>query len=408
MNHRWIVFISLSLVCTPSWARRPTFGAEFNFTNDELLKTGRAAGPRARVLDANSRMKDRFLERILEKCPDCGVFRSQVSSPKLSFPAYTRFYINHPGAWSVEIDLDPWVVEIKMSPMTTVQIREHLPEIQELIFESAHEIGLYSQDTAGHIHVGLESAFNNDPLLFRNFIVDWTIYSRMAFVLFGADALSGPTIDMLGRRRYNNFRKIIDLFDRELLNPSSVASTWRSMSRDLFLGAISSFVHHPHMTKFNFGDQSGRDKISLLAGKIIEFVYMESAWANIRDKYQSLNLLRISQMPQEEKTIEFRSVHEVGSAEEFLSLAEMIEGRLEYLKTREELIPFKKIIPIGSVQAAIDLFYRYSQEAGISWAKARTLLLRKYSHYGPTSSLLRCEGLLRDGWSEPVSESAEF
>ncbi|MCB0361947.1 MAG: hypothetical protein KDD35_04475, partial [Bdellovibrionales bacterium] len=233
-TYQLFIFISLLLLGRTIGAASPTFGPEFNFTNDELIGAGRAAGAGVIRVSANEKMAQRFYEKVIEKCPECTY--SQRREPR------TFFSIRHPDDWSFEIALDPWVVEVHTDPMTTDQLRARQLEIQRLIFDTALELDLFSQDTSGHIHVGLLSAFDDDPKLFRNFIVDWTTYSRMASVLFGADSQGAPTMDMRGRHRLNNFRKIIAFFDQKLLNPEDERAFWVKVTKDIFLKKLSRFL----------------------------------------------------------------------------------------------------------------------------------------------------------------------
>ena len=93
----------------------PTFGPEFNFTNEALLENYAGREGLGFATDMLSAYQERFLDEVLKACADC----SRTG----------EFTIASPRGWSMSVTIDPGVVEIKTNPMTTAQIDLHREEM---------------------------------------------------------------------------------------------------------------------------------------------------------------------------------------------------------------------------------------------------------------------------------------
>ncbi|MCB9094256.1 MAG: hypothetical protein H6621_04220 [Halobacteriovoraceae bacterium] len=83
--------------------------------------------------------------------------------------------------WWFEITYDPVVIEIKSKPTTNEFFKTHSKMIQKDIYKTLRLAGLFTRKIfgMGHINIGVEGLFDTDPLLFRNFIVDYVNHSEL-------------------------------------------------------------------------------------------------------------------------------------------------------------------------------------------------------------------------------------
>ncbi|MFS4460189.1 hypothetical protein [Bdellovibrio sp. HCB2-146] len=306
--NRWFLgaFSILFQVCA-AYAQEATFGPEFNFTNENLIQAGRALGPSVVNSDANTAAQKAFLAEVRKKCPDCQAKRIQ---DKYRIDA---FKVQTPEGWSFTIMLDPWVVEVTTSPMTAKEVARNAPRIQELIFNSATAVGLYpSQKTSGHLHIGISSAFQRDPHAVRNFIVDWVNHSlATAHAFHWSPANAAPMAAIYttdSESLLHRFHKFLGEWDKEyreylkFLGPETLLSNlFEGMRSEVYVKSYSGFVPFT--------------------------------------KYQNLNVDHFEGFPKEEQTLELRGMREFQDAEEFARYTEIMQGRIDYLKNVEILIP---------------------------------------------------------------------
>lgn len=383
LPHLILALIFTLAALAPALAGEALFGPEFNFTNNKLIQAGIKKGPTFIELPESLKAQSDFKDLVAKKCPDCQI---NAKTDKLG---YTSFAVKHPDGWVFYISIDPWVVEVQVDPMTEKQIAHAVPEMQRLIFDSAHEIELESQDQAGHIHIGVATGFAESPLLFRNFIVDWISHSRMAFLLFGANKMNAPTIDMLGESSLENFTKLIQLYDESGIwkrkgAPSKTAAWIQKRLRDIRLRSVGiSFEDTFAMTPRGL-------EMSDLSLAINDYVYFKTvAHVAPADKYQNLNLTRMRNSP-ENQTIELRSVHEMASAHEYLEWARLLQGRINYLEKIRKPIPFIGVKSV-STREAIDDFYEYASKSGMKWKRAAPLMKGYYRFMEPSSPASRAQ-----------------
>ena len=76
-----------------------------------------------------------------------------------------------------EITTDPHTIEIKTKPSTAKQLAKQSSRVQRDIFDVAHKLGTtarYEEGSAAHMHIGTKSAFGNNAMKLRNFLVDYS------------------------------------------------------------------------------------------------------------------------------------------------------------------------------------------------------------------------------------------
>jgi len=328
------------LVSLPAWAWPPTFGAEFNFKI--LIETlGEIAD-----YSIDQRL---FRDQVAARCPQC---RIETQKP---FEGREIYIVHHPDGWNFTINLDPGVVEVQMSPTTLDQMRAREGEIQRLIFDVARDIGLASPTYAGHLHEGIDSTFDGDPLLFRNFIVDRMMYSNMFYRAFIGGERNSPTITMLGQGPEDYLRDVIAQFDLQVLHmvtnsrPYDMSLVTGHVPQNLFVGVPKDQAIHALMNAIN------------------DYVYVKQPQNMPSQKFQGLNLWHTD-------TVEDRTAPEAQSAAMFTQMLELYHGRIVHLKTFSRPIPFGPIIAVNSFMEAVRLFKKFASDASVGWVRARTLL----------------------------------
>lgn len=264
------VFFSFSVFAHQAW-----FGAEWTFTNDNIINDARSIGGS----DDRDFLREKWLEKIKEKCAKCMVDQYTVTLPN--------------GHW-FRIHRDPWVLEVNASPMTLADIRENKAIFQALVWDTAEEVGLkpHYRVGGGHIHLDLEGHFQQNHNLFRNFIVDLANHPELFMGLFSLDYLNAPPLALLGRESIDQFSETLNQFDND------------RMSLTEFTVAISK----AYQLSRNFGTSGVRDS-----------------------KYQAVNF-------NHSQTLELRGFRPQVSMEHFELIAEILTQRLEVLKKIDGLI----------------------------------------------------------------------
>lgn len=378
MKQLLLFLVSIFTFSLSAFAGEALFGPEFNFTNQEIIAAGMKASPVTILLPENRKAQVEFADIVKTKCAACKI---DVSTDKLG---YENFIVHHPDGWRFFISLDPWVVEVQVDPMTAQQIAKSESEIQRLIFDTAHELSLSSQDEAGHIHIGVETAFAKNPLLFRNFLADWFVHSKMAFNLFGANMSNAPTVDAIGAGSLQNLTDLFKLFDESGLwkrAPGRFKTTsWIKDQIRRLQKKLTSETMDDVFLKTPRGYE-----IADLSNAILDYVYFQTASKyGPSEKYQGLNLTRMRKA-EKDQTIELRSVHEMSSAAEYLTWARLLQGRINFLEKTHKPLPFTNIRPMPDLITTIDAFRDYAEESGLSWREVSPLTVAWYRARKPSA-----------------------
>lgn len=364
-----------------AWAWPPKYGPEFNFSNKEIK---RKFDPDSLNNGINSVFQLRFRDEVANRCPECLIEKFKDERIGERDGDY-RYRVKHRDGWSFTISLDPMVVEVQADPMTLEEARAAAPEMQRLIFEAAGAVGLNSEKRGGQVHIGVRETFGEDPLYFSNFLKDWYFHSRMAFYLFGGDSGNSPTVDMVGSHPHGNLKQIFRMFDERffgIVRPLPDKNRWLQ-KWDEFQKSWSVI---PPDDYFRAVDRSNAN--ASLREAIIRYVYFRSRrdWSPA-EKYQNVKLT--------ENTIELRSVTEAQSAEQYVALLELLQGRLEYVKRFTEPLEYKGIEKSWMPEDLLRLYAKFSRDAGLSWEKATSLTLERY-HQDARKKPYACMAIFSD------------
>ncbi|OFZ51297.1 MAG: hypothetical protein A2428_15780 [Bdellovibrionales bacterium RIFOXYC1_FULL_54_43] len=328
------IIFALLVLTRSSLAWPPIYGPEFTFTNGTLYAAS-IGNPRAIVTEANSAARDRMAEVMIELCARRGDCTVAATVDKYDVKTWK---VSYPDGWWFQISIDPSVVEIQAKPVTLAEFTKYRDRIQNDIFEVAESIDLKPDKGSGggHIHIGTQTAFENDPKLFRNFLVDYTNHPELAFGILEEDFKNALPFAKLSEDQRAAFAKLIQSFDQK---PVSVESLARSIETKVY-----------------------RD---------------------VR-KYNAVNLRRTAKYGfARNKTVELRAIRTQLSADEYLLHLRLIEARLNYLKTLKDPVPFLNSPVPRLTGEKVNAFYRYVTESGLDWDEFKVLMPRTWQDIVP-------------------------
>ncbi len=294
------------------------FGPEFTFTNDAVVKAQRrnpVASDGAEWM--NSPVSDGYVtqwkraiaEQLRTNCPACRI----VGEAEYGGAARNiEFRVLYPDGWWYEVTTDPAAVEVKAKPATSQQTASLASRMQRDIFDLARSISLMPHQYLGNGHVNISfTAFRQNPLLLRNFIVDYQNHPTLAIASLGNDPYNAPPIGLLSALARRTFASVIRQFD-------------------------------------GFGARSNFDLSLWLVTNIQEQVYTE-AWqphesvpGNWRRKFQAVNMTTISPaIPEQSCRIEIRGHRPQRSANEWLLLVTLYDAKIKSLQRLRAPIALK-------------------------------------------------------------------
>lgn len=264
-------------------------------------------------------MSSAFRDHLIYGQPESARFKYAMNTEG-------REVLTSPNGWWLSWHRDSDCVEVQTKPMTIEQFKHYKDDLQDAIFVTAANAGYFPAlwQGGGHINIDITN-FQNDPLLFRNFIVD-------------------------------------------LLNHN-----------ELFMGVLEFNIHRagrPH--EFESNIQRAVDMIDLaMRNKTVTFEKVREEFAKVLTG-NSFSLQKIK----EERRIEIRAVRPQTSMDTWIRQIELFEGRIQYLSTIREPIPYQprvpwnydrlappaeRSIPPIDPQEAFKSFYIYITESGLRW-----------------------------------------
>lgn len=316
-----IILILGILLCSNRAFAAPLFGAEFTFTNIDILEQSEiesAEDSYSLEVEHQRKLKNAFTAQCVQvkKCVvEEGLDTFGRKAYKVHFPE-ENFWL--------QISTDPKVVEVQSKPMTSEEYTKAKPWLDRL-FKSADQTGIWPDYKlgGGHIHMDVKTAFHDDPILFRNFMVDFMNHDELGGLgVFGSENTNAPHLKRLSKEQIAAFHQVIEDFDK---------------------GKIQG--------------------IKNLADAVNTRVYTSNPAKWIpAPKYQALNLTRVGSADGF-STVEFRAISPQRNPEEFLKQIKLFEARVEYLRKQKSLIPFQ---PFRS-KNYVDSFKTYVEESGLRW-----------------------------------------
>lgn len=282
-----------------------TFGTEFTFSNAELRAN---FFERGRATDVQKGYLRAVRDNIAAKCPECRIteikhknelaFRVELSGGPVA------------GAY-VDLTMDNGVIEIITSPMTLDQHSALKETFRSLVFEQAKRARLDPQPYAGqgHVHIGVKSAFGEDSVLLRNFLVDFYNHPEMGLgVLQDSDpGKNASQIAELSAQTKEAWRKVIREFDHLVASGKTPTI---------------------------------KDFVRMIAGQVL--APAEARGEIDGQRYMGVNILNMLYEPNPDKqTIEVRTLRPTRDAGSHVLILEMLQKRIEYLKGKKKTIPIE-------------------------------------------------------------------
>jgi hypothetical protein len=165
--------------------------------------------------------------RIEEKCPQCEYVGSNGA-----------FLVRGPIHRNFQIGFDRGVIEVGDTLMTIPQQESMRDLFQSAIWESAAAAGLlpHEYQGQGHVNIDVKTAFGDDALGFRNFLMDLANHPELGAGILDAHEnmpVNALPVSQWSRDRRKNFFKQIERFGRKqsLVTSSCSRSSSRAASR---------------------------------------------------------------------------------------------------------------------------------------------------------------------------------
>lgn len=323
----------LSLFPMIAFAQSIRFGAEWTFTNKDLIEEAKAEGNYAVSTVANTRARDKLIKKLLKKCEGCWL----TASSNRYYSDEPKYRLNFNSDVWVEVDIDPWVIEINTH--ATLDDYRKKESYYSRVFQMAESIGLapHKRIGGGHIHVDFETAFQNDELKARNFIVDMINQPELAMGLIGKDFLNAAPLAMLVRSQNEQFVEVLNDFDSGRI------------TFDQFVQAINEKVYRSSYDSFD---------------------------PQPSFKYQAVNLSRASSKFSS-RTIELRFFRPPKDFAQYLLQLEMISARIQYMNSIKTKVVFKAKnyrTKRPDKRTLVHIFSEYLKETNLPFSKFSSLL----------------------------------
>jgi hypothetical protein len=332
---KWILLLFIALTSTAQ-AKDILAGPEWEVTNGVLMRGDPWMDAEEAsvwtVSDANEAGRDRLTNMIWSRCPNC-IFEEKAN--KFGTPIY-KVTFPELGHWYAIINVDPGTVEIQAKPLTVDEWRRYADKIQYYIFDSARAVKLEARwdlRSAAHIHFGLQSTFEGDRLLFRNFVVSFMNHPELAQGIMEYDIGNAPSLFSVAQ--VEAFRALLAEFDR------------------------------------------GQMSIETFAERMVREVQIDNpaGWDPF-GKFQSLSFLRIidPQIPAAQKTVEVRSLRAQRNMREFILVLDFFQTWIDHLDTLKAPVELNTTLDPLTPEQAEARYKALVKEIGGSWSKYKKIM----------------------------------
>lgn len=334
---RLLILIAVLFGVLPATAEM-TVGAEFEFI-DPLEPETIAKGLKGH----EEQMAQRLARAVRLKCHS-PCFETVIEG---KWGRESRFDLGN-GFW-FQVSWDPNVVEIVTKPLTVTNLKVHAESLQNMIFESAKEAGLTVDPAkrAGHFNFGAHASFDSNPTEFLKYIIDFSNRPELSLgILRSPNILNAPPLSSLKPEQRAALGRYIEKFQKETwvqkLFPNSISRVSKALAKKVF-------------------NRSSKDRVGADALH-----------------YQALGLKStLKASARSDRPVENRAVRSQRNIYDFILLAELAQGRIEYLKTLppEIGLHFTQTSRTQFSQSELaNRFFIYVMEANLSWDRMRELL----------------------------------
>lgn len=299
-----LLSVVLSLFNVAAFARQdpgPKFGPEFTFTSPSCA--------------GNTKQ---FAKKVVRRAQR-HLVDNQPRGAKFDYDGYTNF--KSPNGWSASFEEDTCVVEVKVSPMTVDKYERYARDIEDAVFVTNANEGLFPAPFLGGGHINIDFKYlSKRPMLLRNFLVDLFVnHVELSMGIFNFDTNNALPHVMLNRDFLPQFRLATKAFD-DCRGPDCEDEYLQKLVK------LTSQVRDP------FSD--------------FWFKSVHLRWG----KLMAVNLLHYDGAS---PRIEIRSVRAQASMDVWIRQIRLLRNRLRYLEKLAKPIPIKLKFDLRKVHAAV-------------------------------------------------------
>lgn len=393
--------LTLASAEQPVWIE-PMFGPEFTFTNDELINASNRIGTNWIDTPENRKVQLAWRDLMEKRCAEnktCSVIERRNSH------GLKVFQITYTDGFHYTVSLDPHVVELQMKPMTIPETVANRDRIQRDIFEVAQELGLSAHDYygGGSIHIDKKSGFENDPMLFLDFFIDYSNHYTLSTRCMGQYFDNAPPVLGLPEKNVAKLRQIIASARAKHAAKEAVRVSTQE------------------------DETSGKSAPSIgqIAEQIRTQVYSTTYYSQFRptQKYQALNLDKMRFQDEKHHTVEVRGIRAQRSADEYINMMRIFRARINFLNMRRKhQLPDIPLLDQLTDQTqgtsledsvfyhrekvrSADQYRRYISQTGLGWDSFQNVIPQDL-FCAPESSRFQGEDCIRK--ASPKIESPEL
>jgi len=285
----------------------------------------------------NHKLHLRFLaHRLAKKCAnrgDCWVEKVITNRTYGDFGDQYVYRIRYNDGYWFQLNTDPSVIEVQAKAATPTESSRYSKRLQEDLFDEAKKqwLAVPSELSGGHINIGLLGEFDKNPLLFRNFIVDFINHYEISEGILNLDAKNAAS-PLTKKKIKTQLIEVLKKFDEKKITTTAE-----------------------------------------LAAALHEGPFKDMG------RQLSLSIRRIAdeRIPIGEKTVELRSVRAQKSAKEFEHLVHLFNGRITYLKSLNFPLPLYEGAISNDPKILVQRFQKYVEESNASWDELKKLIPTK-------------------------------
>lgn len=338
-------------------AKEPSMGFELTFTSppqQESEEHGESGN------FPYSTENEEAMINVYNKAQELMQGRKDISSiryyPEGSKWTDDYFRVKYKDGFYFDVTMDPACLEVIPKPMTISEVKKYKDRIQKDIFDLMKEAGLTPHRAfgGGHIHLGALSAFGNDVKLFRNFIVDMANHTELASGALENDPDNATPLYKLKASQRKTLKKLIERSDQgEFKTPMDLATAF--VEDVLFEGKEAG-------AKKLMAQRYLQLNVMRMADLDLSNIDPHGTWAG----YEAY--VNFAEITDRSSTLETRHLRAQMNAQEVVWDAEMVMGRLNWLKKQgkirlsEEFMAGKTPKP----KDAANSFVQYLKEAGVN------------------------------------------
>ena len=332
----WTVTASAQLTKSHEPKIEITVGAEIEFRSELLLKKWTRISKDNFAKSTEKAEQMRLVRHMQTLCPSA---KCRIEKVKSKWASEDDYRVIFSDGWWFQIGYDQSCIEINTKPSTLNELERVKTVFNRYLFGAARDLGFYTRTKdIHHYNIGVTSAFGESVESFLRFFVDFSNHPDLALGSLGKQLGNAPPLSILGDEQRNALQVVIDKF---------------------YQGAFKA--------------------ITQLGVSIQNTVYSASfvkAWG-MPWHFQALGLRAIARGDLEffDVPLEFRGVWAQQSAEHFILVGRLIEGRIHYLQRTQPPIIYTQSNRWSFTETELNTrFFLYVTESGLPYEKFKYLL----------------------------------